>query len=115
MTGDVTMQALHATLTGLSTRQRALADDIANINTPGYSAHRVMFEDQLRDALASGASPLVEPTTARSMEPAQENGNNVNLDQASLQLIDTNLRYQFGVEALTAKYNLLRTAMKGGS
>ncbi len=115
MISDVTMQALHATLTGLSTRQRALADDIANINTPGYRAHRVMFEDSLRDALTSGGSPNVEPTVLRSLEPTQENGNNVNVDQASLQLIDTGLRYQFGVEALTAKFNLLRTSLKGTS
>jgi flagellar basal-body rod protein FlgB len=110
---DVTMQALHSTLRGLATRQRALANDVANIETPGYLGHRVQFEDSLREALASGASPEITPAVRRSLEPTRENGNNVNLDQASLQLIDTGLRYQFGVEALTAKFNLLRTAIKG--
>jgi flagellar basal-body rod protein FlgB len=110
---DVTMQALHTTLRGLATRQRALANDVANIETPGYLAHRVQFEDALREAMHNGESPKVEPSVLRSLEPARENGNNVNLDQATLQLVDTGLRYQFGVEALTAKFNLLRTAMKG--
>lgn len=113
MIDDVTMQALHSTLRGLATRQRGLANDVANIETPGYLAHRVQFEDSLREAIASGDSPQITPSVLRSLEPTRLNGNNVNLDQASLQLIDTGLRYQFATEAMTAKFNLLRTAIKG--
>src|SRR6478736_1491816 len=36
--GDVTMSALHQALSGLALRQRTIADNIANIETPGFLA-----------------------------------------------------------------------------
>src|SRR5205085_10724307 len=44
MIEDRTMTALHSALTGLSERQRVTADNIANINTPGFLAGRTDFE-----------------------------------------------------------------------
>ena len=54
---DVTMTALHSALRGLSTRQRVIADNVANIQTPGFRAGRVDFESALGDALANGERP----------------------------------------------------------
>src|SRR3954453_8528696 len=42
--GDVTSTALHAALTGLAERSRFTADNIANVNTPGFLAGRTDFE-----------------------------------------------------------------------
>src|ERR1700712_1283263 len=49
---DATMTALHAALTGLQQRSEVTADNIANIDTPGYLAGRVDFESTLRSDLA---------------------------------------------------------------
>ena len=46
--GDATMSALHAALSGLAQRQRVTADNIANINTPGFLAGKVDFESSLK-------------------------------------------------------------------
>ena len=115
MLDDITSMTLHTALSGLSMRQRVIADNIANIETPGYHAGRVQFEDALKAAVGAGASPTtVSPSVAKSLEPTRENGNNVNLDREMLQNVDTNLRYQLGLRAMDHKFGLLKEAIKGG-
>jgi flagellar basal-body rod protein FlgB len=111
---DVTMTALHQALRGLSARQRTIADNIANLETPEFLAGRVDFESSLTSALAAGDPSATEVTTERSLAPTGVNGNNVNLDQETLTLIETDLRYQMTSQAVSNKFGLLRTAMGGG-
>jgi flagellar basal-body rod protein FlgB len=111
---DVSSVALRVALTGLAQRQRVIADNIANLETPNFRAGKVQFEEALADAVASGGSPAaVQPSVGRSMEPTRLNGNNVNLDEETLSNIDTGLRYQLALNALDGKYSLLRTVVKG--
>lgn len=111
--GDVTSMAWKAALSGLSQRQRVTADNIANINTPGFLAGRVDFESSLRGQLRSGDTPQITGgTVARSLEPTNTNGNNVNLDQETLIATETGLRYQLALNALDGKYNNLRVALR---
>ena len=113
MIGDVTSTALHAALSGLSERQRVTADNIANLQTPGFLAGRVDFESALRGALADGESPAISPgTIARSLQPTRTDGNNVNLDQETIIATETGLRYQLALNALDGKYDVLRTALR---
>ena len=115
MIGDITPAALHASLSGLAQRQRVTADNIANVNTPGFLAGRVDFESGLRGALAGGQAPAVSGgTTTRSLEPTNTNGNNVNLDAETVIATETGLRYQLALSALDGKYSLLRTALRTG-
>ena len=111
--GDVTSSALKAALDGLAQRQRATADNIANVNTPGFLAGRVDFESSLRGALANGENPAkAMAVVARSLEPTNTNGNNVNLDSETIIATETGLRYQLALNALDGKYNTLRTALR---
>lgn len=48
---DITMNALHSALGGLATRQRLYAQNIANVDTPGYVAKRIQFEEALGHAI----------------------------------------------------------------
>src|SRR3954463_10005590 len=113
LTGDTTSTTLHAALSGLAQRQRVTADNIANINTPGFLAGRVDFESSLKGALGQGETPAFNGAyTARSLEPTNTNGNNVNLDQETVIATETGLRYQLALNALDGKYNSLRTALR---
>ena len=111
MFDSVTTTALTTALNGLSARQRAIANNIANVNTPDYHAQRVSFEDALAKSVShgSGTAPI---STARSLEPTQLNGNNVNLDTETLSNIDTVLRFQFASQAVNAEFTAARTAMR---
>lgn len=114
MSSDVTMTALHSALSGLAERQRVISDNVSNIQTPGFLAGKVDFESALKDALASGQSPDTGYSTARSLEPTREDGNNVNLDEESLLDIQTGLRYQLVLRAVDDQFSRMRTALKAG-
>lgn len=111
MFDSVTISALTSALDGLSLRQRAIADNIANINTPDYHAKRVKFEEALADSVAAG-SGRVSATVGESLEPTRLDGNNVNLDTETLSSIDTVLRYQFASQAIGGSFSSLRSAMR---
>ncbi|MDJ0316642.1 MULTISPECIES: flagellar basal body rod protein FlgB [Arthrobacter] len=111
MLDSVVTVALTSALDGLSMRQRAIADNIANVNTPGYTAQRVKFEAALAESV-NRRDGDVRATTERSVEPTQLNGNNVNLDTETLSNIETVLRYQFAAHAVNSEFNSMRTVLK---
>jgi flagellar basal-body rod protein FlgB len=111
---DISTSALRVAVTGLSARQNAIANNIANVETPGFRARKVKFEEALQGAVARGQSPLgITPSTSESLEPTRLNGNNVNLDEETLSHIDTTMRYQLTLRAIDSKYGMLRDAIKG--
>lgn len=111
MFDSVTSVALSSALDGLALRQRAIANNIANVNTPNYHAKRVSFEDALAKSVAAGDGHAAA-TTAASLEPAQLNGNNVNLDTETLSNVDTVLRFQFAAQAAGSEFTAVRAAMR---
>jgi flagellar basal-body rod protein FlgB len=108
---SVTSAALTSALDGLSQRQRAIADNIANVNTPGYHAQRVAFEDALAASVQAGDGNAAA-TTSLSAEPTRTNGNNVNLDTETLSNVDTVLRFQFASQAMNAQFAGIRAALR---
>jgi flagellar basal-body rod protein FlgB len=108
---SVTSAALTSALDGLSQRQRAIADNIANVNTPGYHAQRVSFESALAASVRAGDG-RASASTSVSAEPTRTDGNNVNLDTETLSNVDTVLRYQFASQAINAQFTGIRTAMR---
>ena len=117
MFSDVTRIALRSALDGLAARHRATSNNIANIETPGYHAERVSFEDSLRSAvddgsIASGQVSSVGATEQTSLEPTRLNGNNVNLDTETMSSVDTGLRYQLALRAVDHDFTILRASMR---
>ena len=108
---SVTFVAMNSALDGLAMRQRVIADNVANIQTPGYQAKRVSFEDSLADAVLRGTGAVL-PAVQTSGDPSRLDGNNVNLDTETLMNIDTNLRYQLATQAVDGTFSKLRTAMR---
>jgi flagellar basal-body rod protein FlgB len=114
MLDDVSVSALHAALDGLSARQRAISDDIANVNTPYFTARQVSFEGDLKRALADGEDPMsVTPSVAYTTDAAGLTGNNVDLDAETALGVDTGLRYDLALRAVGDRFSLLRTAIRG--
>lgn len=110
---DNTIAAIHSALRNLSVRQRVVADNIANLETPGFLAGRVSFEESLRSAAGTFRAGDVDASVTRSLAATGMNGNNVNLDEEMMTATETNLRYQLMVEAMSGKFRLLRTSIGG--
>ena len=110
---DATISVLHGMLRGLAERQRIINDNIANVETPNFTAKRVEFEDALRQAVERGVgADHVTPTVLSTDDPAMPNGNNVSVDKEIVALQDTSLRYQLAIEAMTSKLNLIRSSYR---
>jgi flagellar basal-body rod protein FlgB len=100
---SVTSSAISSALDGLALRQRAIANNIANVNTPNYHAEKVSFEDALARSVQVGDGRAVA---------TRLDGNNVNLDTETLANIDTVLRYQFASQAANWQFTSVRAALR---
>ena len=110
---DAVTSALHMAIGGLDLRQRIITANIANVETPGYLAQQVDFEDSLRAALATGEPERAGASVSTSLAPTRLNGNNVNIDFELLASAENVLRQKLAVQALNGKYALLRTSITG--
>jgi len=111
MFDSVSVRALDSALDGLAMRQRASADNVANLQTPGYRARQVAFEDALTRAVDRGDG-AASATVTRSLGATRLDGNNVDLDTETLLQIETNLRYQVATQAMSGTFSSVRTAMR---
>src|ERR1700722_2307068 len=109
---DPTMQAIQTSLDGLAARQRIIAQNLANSETPGYLAQNVNFEDSLSAAMAAGNPSQAAITTSTSTDPTNQNGNNVNVDTETVALMDTGLRYQLATQSMNNEFNILRDSIR---
>jgi flagellar basal-body rod protein FlgB len=111
---DPVGSALHSALDGLAFRQKVTADNIANVDTPDFTARKVDFEDSLRSALADGADPSrVAPTTELSTAQRGANGNNVDLANETMTAMQTTFSYQLLSRAVGDRFGLITTAIGG--
>ena len=108
---DFAIGAIQDALDGLAARQRITAENLANADTPGYLASNVTFEDSLRKAVSAGNLDNFGVGTTKSLEPTNQNGNNVNVDEETVSLIDTGLQYQTMTTAMNNEFHLLSEAI----
>jgi flagellar basal-body rod protein FlgB len=110
---DTTQAALAAAMTGAAQRQNAIADNIANVDTPGYQRKDVDFHATLQQALQTG-QPLdgvaFSPTVDGSRS-VRADGSGVDPDQESADLAENSLEYEALVQVAGARTNILQIAM----
>jgi flagellar basal-body rod protein FlgB len=110
---DLTIETIQAALHGLSMQQHAIANNIANAETPGFIASKVSFESQLADAIQSGDPTQAGVAVSASTDPVNAQGNNVQIDGENVALINSGLQYQLMVQAINSKFSILRTSIQG--
>lgn len=109
-------------LDGLWTRQKAISDNMANYETPGYKAKQVSFEDQLRaqlanaetsDSVISGINGVTPETTEDSGLSFRADGNGVDLEQQMIDMTRTSTNYSFSLRQMEEYFSRLNTAITG--
>ncbi len=112
---DSVAAALGSALDGLALRQRVVADNVANIDTPGFTAATVDFESSLRAAIADGelTDRGVVPTTGLSANQPGADGNNVDLAEQTMTAMQSVFQYQLLSRAVGDRYALVKTAIGG--
>ncbi len=108
-------------LDATSLRQRVIAENIANVNTPGYQRQEVQFEQELvrlmedngkpiRDRDLEGVGPRV--TTTRNL-PKRADGNNVDIEMEVGQLTRNEILHETYTQILATQLGMMRTAITG--
>jgi flagellar basal-body rod protein FlgB len=109
---DAVSNVLHGALNGISFRQNVIADNIANVDTPGFRATSVDFESSLKRAIASGdvRSDSVAFTATPTDTPVGANGNNVDLRKETMAAMQSTFQYQIVSRSVNDRLALVRTA-----
>ena len=103
------MSALGRQLTVAVARQATAAGNLANVDTPGYRAREVAFDDVLNEQLA-GSRPAIRTREAEGL-PTRRDGNTVELDRELLQMSRASADFTAAQTALSAKFRLVRYAI----
>ncbi len=131
MIGDSPAAAiLQKALDGTWQRQRAIANNIANHETPGYKAIKVNFEDSLERELKKLESGIPAKETIvegmRALKDSEINvfsdystsgradGNNVDMDLENIEMAKTQIQYQYLTRSMTDMFARLRYAISEG-
>lgn len=117
---SVPITLLQKDLDGLWTRQRAVSNNIANFETPGYKSKSVSFEDLLREQVSDPSKTegetvqgleSVQPVTEELPDVYRADGNGVDLEKESLNLARTQLNYSYSIQELSDSFARLKTAI----
>jgi flagellar basal-body rod protein FlgB len=93
----------------LSVRQKLVASNIANADTPGYHTQDIDFQAEFQNAL-SGTPHIADAPGL----PLKNDGNNVSLDRESRLLAENALRFNVASNLLRVQLSSLRSAIKEG-
>jgi flagellar basal-body rod protein FlgB len=96
-------------MTLLTERQKLVASNIANADTPGYRTKDINFQSEFANALA-GEPAVTEPENL----PSKTDGNNVNLDREARLLAENALRFQIATNFARSDINSVREALQDG-
>ncbi len=96
-------------------RQKTIASNMANLETPGYRRLDVKFEELLAKAMDSSDSVdprNIEPEIYRpGNTPVKSNGNDVNMEAEVGEMIKNSLRHTAYVRLLRKKLSQIETAL----
>ena len=118
-------------LRAYSMRQKSIADNIANVDTPGFSRSEVNFEEDLKKALEKkgvkgyvtqenhiqiGRVELekVKPKYEVPKDKTLKSGmNNIDIDKEMAELAKNQINYQSASQLMHTIFSRLRSAIRG--
>lgn len=112
-----TIQILNKLMDSCALRQRVIAGNLANINTPGYTRREVEFQKVLSEAIRSGNDDKVAEAAPKVVldqsGPYRRDGNNVSVQTEMEVMSDNSLLYNLATTAISRKYAGLHKAIGG--
>ncbi|MNW23398.1 Flagellar basal body rod protein FlgB [compost metagenome] len=124
--------SMHASLlVALNAKNRAIANNVANADTPYYKAQSVVFEEELRRKLERDKNgelrmrrtdPRHMPTPVNSNEVAYQvvqsqntamnnNFNNVDVDKEMSELAENHLMYNYTIDRVNGYYSRMKNLL----
>lgn len=100
---------------GLAQQQQTIANNLANNDTPGFTAQDVDFQSSLQQALDSSTGGTAQVTVTPDPAPYATDGNNVDTSSQLVAAEQTTLQYQTMVDMLNQQFSLIQQAAGTGS
>ncbi|TFB23217.1 flagellar basal body rod protein FlgB [Filobacillus milosensis] len=123
-----TINNLERGLSYSSLKNKTIAQNIANVDTPNYKAKDVNFKQQLSNEQSrleakrtnvkhlpfSNQRNNIEVSTRQNVT-YNHNGNSVDIDKEMTELAQNQLYYEALVERINGKFNSLKEVLRGGN
>jgi flagellar basal-body rod protein FlgB len=94
----------------LSARQKVVASNIANADTPGYKTKDVSFQSEFQAA----SSSLPPHTSEIGGLPVKNDGNDVSLDREARLLAENAMRFNLASSLLRSQLATIKEAIQEG-
>ena len=127
LTSARSFNLLKAGLDCAATRHKIIANNIANVNTPGYKRQFVSFEEQLAAAVDRNEDCTGEPTSDEECEQKagpvvqtdrrhvmRNDGNNIDIDAEMADLAKNSISYQVYGTRIGAFFDSLNDVITRG-
>lgn len=98
-------------LTLLSARQKLVASNIANVDTPGYKTKDINFQTEFQSVLSEQSAPRVIELNGLV---TKSDGNNVSMEREARLLAENGMRFQIASQLLRSEIRSVRTAIQEG-
>ena len=94
----------------VSARQKLVASNIANADTPGYQTKDIDFQSELENMMAGGKPNVKEVSGLKN----KNDGNNVDVDREARLLAENALKFSIASSLAKSELSTLRTAITEG-
>lgn len=94
----------------VSARQKLVAANIANADTPGYQTKDVDFENELQSQMLDSKPNVIEVSGLKN----KNDGNNVDMDREARLLAENALRFSVASQLAHSEISEIRTAIEEG-
>ncbi len=120
---DKSFRILQKIVQSANTRQKVIASNIANADTPGYKARDVKFDDFLKNEMKLLTTSAKHITGKKDAGVSGElitegslswgDGNNVELNAEVAKMTENSLRHDAAIKILNSKIRMFRNAIRG--
>lgn len=119
---DPTYRSLELSMDAAAKRHAAIAQNIANINTPGYKRVDLSagFEKAMQNAFqqldqtgTTGALPTPSIAEAEVQGLARQDGNTVSVEKEMIEMAQNQSRFDFSAQLAAKKFRMIRMAVTG--
>ncbi len=105
-------------------RNKAIANNIANIETPGYKRVDVTFQNELSNAISNSSNDVDLSKNVEQIDPQIEvdrsgslasGANNVDIDQEMAELAKNQLQFKLAARLMSDTFTLIDRSINGGA
>lgn len=87
---ELTYTLIKNSLNASAERSRVISNNIANVNTKGYKAYKLNFEENLKKSLQNGNINLTRTNTAHMNDESESTGYTIERDNSTSMRLDGN-------------------------